>query len=387
MTVPEKASILMVCFTFPPRFGGAVVQALRLGAQLQTRDYPIAFLTDSGSGPDSQASYESFEVYRRSSWSDSSRNWRKMLWALRIVGFALRYPAFRVFHFHSVQGPELFCMPALKALGRKSVVKLTLAESDDPLTLKNRKLMGPLYGVCLHFVDKFVAISPRLQQMALQASIPQAKVSLVANGVDTGKYYFANSDEVARLRRKLDIPLAAKVIVSVGAIEHRKGYDTLLSAFLLVKRQLSEAVLLIAGPEDDQNNPYFVSLVKFIQDNQISDVRFLGKRDDVHDLMKAADLFAFCSRQEGFGTVIVEAMCCGLGVAVTDIEGITRWIIGERDLARNCESRDPAVFAHECVELLGRRNENLAKLAASSAANVFGIESVADTYEEIYAAI
>ncbi|TXD97322.1 glycosyltransferase family 4 protein [Mitsuaria sp. TWR114] len=44
-------AILMVCFTFPPEFGGAIVQALRLGAELQTRGCEVAFLADNGDAP------------------------------------------------------------------------------------------------------------------------------------------------------------------------------------------------------------------------------------------------------------------------------------------------------------------------------------------------
>lgn len=378
-------AILMVCFTFPPEFGGAIVQALRLGAELQTRGCEVAFLADNGDGADADLRHESFDLYRRRTFTAARSNLRKLIWTLRIVLFALAHPKFRVFHFHSVQGPELLAMPVLKWLGRKTIVKLTLAESDDPATLTRRRLMGKLYRACLGSVHRYIAISPSLKRMACSVGVAPERVLLVANGVETARYYLPMPDEIARARAALDIPEGVPVMASIGAVEHRKGYDLLIAAFETIRRERPDAVLLIIGPGNEDANPFHVQLQQYMAERGIGGVRFLGRREDIHEILRAVDLFAFCSRQEGFGTAIVEAMCAGLAVAVMDIPEITGWIVGERPDAVNTPSRDPQEFARLCLRLLAQRTPASSAALAESAARDFGMAAIGNTYEALYA--
>jgi glycosyltransferase involved in cell wall biosynthesis len=378
-------AILMVCFTFPPEFGGAIVQALRLGAELQTRGCEVAFLADNGDGADADLRHESFDLYRRRTFTAARSNLRKLIWTLRIVLFALAHPKFRVFHFHSVQGPELLAMPVLKWLGRKTIVKLTLAESDDPATLTRRRLMGKLYRACLGSVHRYIAISPSLKRMACSVGVAPERVLLVANGVETARYSLPMPDEIARARAALDIPEGVPVMASIGAVEHRKGYDLLIAAFETIRRERPDAVLLIIGPGNEDTNPFHVQLQQYMAERGIGGVRFLGRREDIHEILRAVDLFAFCSRQEGFGTAIVEAMCAGLAVAVMDIPEITGWIVGERPDAVNTPSRDPQEFARLCLQLLAQRTPASSAALAESAARDFGMAAIGNTYEALYA--
>jgi len=378
-------AILMVCFTFPPEFGGAIVQALRLGAELQTRGCEVAFLADNGDGADADLRHESFDLYRRRTFTAARSNLRKLIWTLRIVLFALAHPKFRVFHFHSVQGPELLAMPVLKWLGRTTIVKLTLAESDDPATLTRRRLMGKLYRACLGSVHRYIAISPSLKRMACSVGVAPERVLLVANGVETARYYLPMPDEIARARAALDIPDGVPVMATIGAVEHRKGYDLLIAAFETIRRERPDAVLLIIGPGNEDTNPFYVQLRQFMAERGIGGVRFLGRREDIHEILRAVDLFAFCSRQEGFGTAIVEAMCAGLAVAVMDIPEITGWIVGERPDAVNTPSRDPQEFARLCLQLLAQRTPASSAALAESAARDFGMTAIGNTYEALYA--
>lgn len=381
----KPTRILMVCYIFPPEFGGAIVQALRLSTELSSRGYRVSFLADNGSRPGAVEVYDGFDLFRLRTGADDQKSmFRQLAWALRVIWFVIGHPEFQVLHFHGVRGAELLCMPIIRLLGRKSLVKLTLAGSDDPQTLSGRRLMGRIYAACMRRVDKFIAISPILQNMAINSGVDRTKVSLIANGVDVGNYHVPSPEEVLLQRSALGIPQDAALLVSIGAVEHRKGYDTLLEAFQLVRQKNEKAQLLIVGPENVQENPFFVSLQKYLSQQRIEGVHFLGRRSDVQNVLMASDLFVFCSRQEGFGTVIVEAMCCGLSVVVMDIPGITEWIIGDRPAAVNCQDRDPQVFAAECLRLLETRSPEIAQDIARLARRDFGILTIADSYAEIY---
>lgn len=96
-------------------------------------------------------------------------------------------------------------------------------------------------------------------------------------------------------------------VVSLGRLEHQKGFDILISAFSRIK---SNAILEIAG-EGSQR----ALLEKMIQDLGVSSRVFLrGYIADVPGFLGGADLFVFPSRYEGFGNVLIEALYSGVPI-------------------------------------------------------------------------
>jgi len=378
----------MVCHIFPPLFGGATVQSLRLGRALQLNGHQVSFLADNDSRGDQDEKYETFDLYRRGTWIENQSSiLKKFIWAFRVLSFSICHLDFKIFHIHSARGPELLLAPFFRLLGIKVLLKLTLAGSDDPLTFKGRRLLGIPYSWCQKRVDMMVAISPSLVDRAIRAGVAPSRVSLVPNGVDLTLYRPPTDLEKELLRAELKLSAADTVIVSIGTVEHRKGYDQLLRAFKLIQAEIPQARLLIVGPGNESSNEYFVELLSYIASEGMTGVAFLGRRDDVHRILKAGDLFAFCSRQEGFGTALVEAMACGLSVAAMDIEGITQWMLDGRPATRNCLSRQAEDFASDCLQLIRLRDAAVVQAQAESAAKDFGIDAIALRYEEIYAAL
>lgn len=377
--------ILMICHVFPPVFGGATIQSLRLGRALQLRGHKVGFLADNDDRGDGNEEYGGFDLYRRGTWNKNQNSIiKKIIWALRVLMFALSDKKFNIYHFHSVRGPELLLIPALQMLGKKVVIKLTLAESDDPLTFRNRRFLGVPYSWCQKRANMMVAISPSLVERATQAGVKSSKVMLIANGVDVSCYRTCNTHEKNILRSELNFDSNDKIVVSVGSVEYRKGYDLLLRSFKLLKIKIPEAKLIIVGPGNDLSNIYYKDLIKYINSEGLDGVTFLGRRDDIHRILRASDLFAFCSRQEGFGTALIEAMACGLAVAAMDIKGITGWILDGRPATRNCLSRLPEDFSDECQKLIYMHDEEVALEQSTSAAADFSIEAIVLRYEEMY---
>lgn len=377
--------ILMVTYIFPPAFGGAIVQAFHLGRQLQSLGHSVSFLTDCGKEPSRNEGHESFEVFKRSTFLDAQRSLlRQLIWALRVVLFAWRHPEFKVLHFHSVRGPELLCMPVLNWMRRRTIYKSTLAESDDPHALGSRRLMGAVYRWCFRHVDRVIAISPILRDLAIRGGIDPGKIVLVANGVNVGRFHFPEAAQRGRLRAQFGIDSDSRVILSIGAVEERKGYLHLLQSFALVKQREPRAQLYIVGPGNADDNAYFRGLQAFIRAQDLRDVVFLGERKDVAELMMAVDLFAFCSRREGLGNVVIEALCCGLPVVTLHIEGITDWLLAGRRTGMNCTSSEPQVFATECLRSLTGYDRAIGLAESRSAAGSFGIETIAQRYHEVY---
>jgi glycosyltransferase involved in cell wall biosynthesis len=85
-------------------------------------------------------------------------------------------------------------------------------------------------------------------------------------------------------------------------------------------------------------------------------VRFLGYRDDVPDLIQAADLFVFPSQTEGLGSTLIDAMLAGRPVVTTTAGGIPDLITGDdahaEPVAWTVPPRNARALARAIIEAL-----------------------------------
>lgn len=126
----------------------------------------------------------------------------------------------------------------------------------------------------------------------------------------------------ANVRAELGLDERSKVLIKVARLVDGKGHDALLSVFARVLADEPDATLLIVGdgplgrPLDAQAEAAGLA----------GSVMFLGSRNDVPDLLEAADVFVFTSEHEGFGIAPLEALCMGLPVAAYDLPTLRGFI-------------------------------------------------------------
>ncbi len=105
--------------------------------------------------------------------------------------------------------------------------------------------------------------------------------------------------------------------LSVGSITPQKAQDVLLEAFARAAADASASRLLIAG-----EGPLRAGLEARCDALGLgARVRFLGAREDVGDLLAAADVFVLSSRREGLPVTLLEAMRAGRAAVVTRAGG------------------------------------------------------------------
>lgn len=158
----------------------------------------------------------------------------------------------------------------------------------------------------------------------LPGTVPPERIRIIHPGVDLEKFHPPGSDSALALRDRLGIAPRAPVVVSLARFVPRKGMDTLLQAFALLRNSLPEARLVLAG-----SGPDLPRLVKIAAGLGVSDfVVFPGRLPDA-DLpaLLSLGVFALLSRQterdvEGFGMVLVEAQACGSPVVAANSGGM-----------------------------------------------------------------
>ncbi len=125
-----------------------------------------------------------------------------------------------------------------------------------------------------------------------------------------------SEDRREATRNSLDLEPGSFAVLSVGRREHQKGQIYAIEALAALQAEIPELNLMIAG----RTGSAAKRLQTTTEELGLTDtVRFLGHRQDIPDLMVAADLLVFPSLYEGFGGTLVEAMALGLPVVASDI--------------------------------------------------------------------
>lgn len=125
---------------------------------------------------------------------------------------------------------------------------------------------------------------------------------------------FSPIDQAARysLRDRLGWPTDRPIALCVGEISARKRQSELVEAWVRLADERVELVIVGAGDGDRSGT---------LRDALGPATRWLGWRDDVAQLMTAADYLVIASSGEGFSLVIPEALASGLVVFSTDVGG------------------------------------------------------------------
>ena len=124
--------------------------------------------------------------------------------------------------------------------------------------------------------------------------------------------------DTGKLRAELGIAAEVPIIGSVGRLEEIKGYDVMVEAFAILRREWSHGpapVLVVGGDGTERTRCAEMARTYGLEDS----VFLLGWRDDIHDLHSAFTLFTMSSRSEGTSVSLLEAMSAGLCPVVTDV--------------------------------------------------------------------
>jgi glycosyltransferase involved in cell wall biosynthesis len=162
-------------------------------------------------------------------------------------------------------------------------------------------------------VGRFVA-----RALVVNEGFPRNSVQVIYNGIDPDAFMLPNRELVRQqMRAELGLAEDQPVVLQVARFHPVKDHATSIKAFSHVAQQLPDAVLLLAG--DGEQLPVMKQLARQLKiENQ---VRFLGVRTDIPQLITAADVFVLSSLSEGISVTLLEAMASGVPICTTDVGG------------------------------------------------------------------
>jgi len=190
-------------------------------------------------------------------------------------------------------------------------------EFDNPLIKKLAEIYDHTFGTWLiKSAWKNVGISKASCEFCKHLG---ARVTyLVPNGVDTSIFKKKKTD----LKKRLGISNDYKIITFIGRLIYAKGVQDLISVFPKIKEKCPKTKLLIVGEGDYKQHLEKLS-------NKDRDIIFLGRRDDIVDILNITNVFVNPSYSEGMPTSVLEAAAVGVPIVATDVGG-TREVINDK---------------------------------------------------------
>jgi glycosyltransferase involved in cell wall biosynthesis len=171
-----------------------------------------------------------------------------------------------------------------------------------------------------HLTSHFHAITEAVKESAIGSlGIAADRVTVVERGRTRERLGAGGPQRRREARCRLEIAEDAEVVVNVARQEYQKGQVHLLRAAAILARTRPKVVVVIAGREGHASRELIALRDHLGLEEK---VRFLGHRDDVPEVLAAADLFAFPSVYEGLGGALIEAMALGLPIVASDIPAL-----------------------------------------------------------------
>ena len=237
-------------------------------------------------------------------------------------------------------------------------------------------------SVTAQTVRRFHAVTDHVASvMANRLHIPSRKIDVIPRGRDPERLGRRTSARRTDVRMSLGLRMDQHALLAAARHEYQKGLDILLTAMPSILRRHPDTVLLVAGRRGNET-PLLERIVaeKALERN----VRFLGPRDDVPDLLAAVDAFVLPSRWEGIAGVLLEAMALEAPIVATDLSPLHE-VVTERTSVL-VQPDEPASLGEAVARVLSETDasKERARRARADFESRFAIDRVGERMLSFY---
>ncbi len=258
--------------------------------------------------------------------------------------------------------------------GKKIPVITTLHGTD--ITLVGRdKTYSPVVTFSMEESDILTAVSHNLKEETYKNFSINKPIEVIHNFVDIKRF---NKKPVDAFR-KLISPNNEKIIVHASNFRKLKRVMDVVQIFLMIRKKIPSKLLLIGdGPERNEIESYTRSC------SECNEITFLGKQEQIEDILPIADLFLLPSEYESFGLAALEAMAAEVPVISTNAGGLPEINVdGFSGYMSNVG--DIEDMSKKAVHILSdEKTLRQFKANAITQASKFGIDKIVPQYETLY---
>ena len=195
----------------------------------------------------------------------------------------------------------------------KYIPIVTTLHGTDITLVGNDPSYAPVVEFSINHSDGVTAVSKYLKDETERIFNITRDIKVIYNFVDADKFSHKKNADLRKNFASVD----EKILVHVSNFRKVKRVQDILYAFQIIRKEIPVKLLMIGdGPER-------VTLEEICRNNDLcSDVHFLGKQDQIEELLPIADVFLLPSENESFGLAALEAMACEVPVVSSNAGGL-----------------------------------------------------------------
>ncbi len=376
---------MKIGITCYPTYGGSGVVATELGIELAARGHDIHFITYSQpfrlTGREANIHFHEVAVSNYPLFEHPPYD---LALATRMAEVAEFY-ALDLLHVHyaiphsvsAYLAQQMILTHSLAARGRYLPFITTLHGTDITLVGLDRSYL-PITRFGIEESDGVTAISSYLRDRTYEAFDITSEIEVIRNFVNCD-VYVRKPELIASMRPRFAKP-EERLLVHLSNFRPVKRVTDVVEIFARVAKA-SPARLMLIGDGPDRSTAEYLAAKHGVQDR----VHFLGKQDNVNELLPLADLMLMPSEMESFGLAALEAMACSVPTIATRVGGVPELVRdGQNGLLFPVGDID--AMSSAAIALLGDppRLDSMAVAARKTAQDHFCASRIIPLYEQYY---
>jgi len=262
----------------------------------------------------------------------------------------------------------------LEGEGKQIPVVTTLHGTD--ITLVGRdKTYAPVVAFSINQSDAITAVSNNLRDETRKIFHIEKEIEVIYNFVDVQRFTRKPIDAF----KKVIAPNGERILLHASNFRKLKRVQDVVKIFYEVQKKISAKLLFVGdGPERQSAEELARSL------GVCEEIRFVGKQEQMEDILAIADLFLLPSEYESFGLAALEAMAAGVPVVSTNAGGLKEINIdGETGYMGNIG--DILSMSRKALDILEDDDTlNEFKKRAAAHAKKYDIANIVPIYEKLY---
>lgn len=253
----------------------------------------------------------------------------------------------------------------------------TLHGTDITLVGKDQTY-APVVTFSINESDAITAVSDNLREETYRSFKIEKDIVVIPNFVDTERFRQGDKDHF----KKMVAPNNERILVHASNFRKVKRVDDVLRIFERVREHVPAKLLMVGDGPERQNAEELARTLRIFKD-----VRFLGKQDQMDEILSIADMFLLPSQYESFGLSALEAMACGVPVISTNAGGLPEINIHDKTGFLS-EVGDILNMSQNAIHILSD-DSTLGSFKNAAALHARGFEKgrIVPVYEQLYESV
>ncbi|KAB2922318.1 MAG: N-acetyl-alpha-D-glucosaminyl L-malate synthase BshA, partial [Bacteroidetes bacterium] len=301
-----------------PTYGGSGVVATELGKALARRGHRIHFISYAMpmrlTGFDDNIYYHEVEI---SSYPVFEFPLYTPALASKMIEVA-NFEKLDLLHVHYAVPHATSAYIAKKVIPNPDFRVITTLHGTDITLVGLEPSFLPVVKFSIEKSDGVTAVSRYLREKTQTNYSIETPIEVITNFIDPVEY--RRKDDACKRHRLA--PNGERVLIHVSNFRAVKRVTDVIRTFDLVLKKMP-AVLVLVGDGPDRSSCEQLARELGIGDH----VRFLGKQQELVEILSCADLFLMPSQSESFGLSALEAMACGVPVISSSVGGLPELVL------------------------------------------------------------